>query len=200
MKTPIMNRIPVLAALFLASVPPVLRSQEARWTGICKVRFSGESTLHDFEGSVSAEPFTVTISDMANPGKATATSRVAVRASGMETGNEKRDAEMRKCMEVSSHPEIVVVVDHLAVAATKPAADGPVPRPTVVPFRMTLKGKTHELTGRVSDWSYSDHRVSFSVSFPVSLKESGIKPPGVLGVVKVKDEIQVKASLVLQRE
>ena len=87
-----------------------------------------------------------------------------------------------------------------AVAETRPAADGPVPRPTVVPFEMTLMGKTHEISGQVSDWSYSEKAVSFTVSFPVSLKDCGIKPPSVLGLVKVKDEILVKASLALKRK
>ncbi|MCB1207573.1 MAG: YceI family protein [Verrucomicrobiae bacterium] len=193
-----MKRIHLLPALVLLS--GFLQAGEAEWTGTCKVHFSGESTLHDFEGTVATEPFTVSVSDMTEPSRATATSRVVVKAASMNTDNEKRDVEMHKCMDVTTHPEIVVEVDHLAVADTKPAADGPVPRPTVVPFKMTLMGKTHELTGRVSDWSYSDEGVSFTVSFPVSLKAAGIKPPSVLGVVKVKDEILVKASLSLKRK
>jgi len=87
-----------------------------------------------------------------------------------------------------------------AVAEARPAADGPVPRPTVVPLKMTLMGKTHGLTGQVSDWSYSEKTVSFTVSFPVSLKDCGTKPPSVLGLLKVKDEILVKASLALKRK
>lgn len=188
-------------SLLLAGIAalPVL-AQESEWSGTCKVDFSGESTLHDFAGTVAAEPFTVTISDLSNPAAATATSRVVVKASGMNTDNEKRDVEMHKCMDVATHPEILVDVDHLAVAETRPAADGPVPRPTVVPFKMILMGKTHEISGQVSDWSYSEKEVSFTVSFPVSLKDCGIKPPNVLGLVKVKDEILVKASLALKRK
>lgn len=194
-----MKRALFLSLLLAAISDLPSRAQESEWSGACKVRFSGESTLHDFAGTVAAEPFTVTISDLSRPAEATATSRVVVKAAGMNTDNEKRDAEMRKCMDVATHPEIVVAVDNLAVARTRPAADGPVPRPTVVPFKMTLMGKTHEISGQVSDWSYSEKAVSFTVSFPVSLKDSGIKPPNVLGLVKVKDEILVKASLTLKR-
>jgi YceI-like domain len=195
-----MNQPSLLAAILLLGATLVTRAQESEWSGTCKVQFSGESTLHDFEGSVSAEPFTVTISDMSDPAKATATSSVVVKAAGMDTGNDKRDVEMHKCMDVATHPEIVVEIDHLAVAATKPAADGAVPRPTIIPFQMTLKGKTHEVTGQVSDWSYSEKEASFTVSFPVSLKDSGITPPNVLGLVKVKDEILVSASVKLTRK
>lgn len=187
------------AVLFLGSTL-VSQAQDSNWSGTCKVHFSGKSTLHDFEGTVAADPFTVTVSDLANPADATASATVVVRASGMDTGNEKRDVEMHKSMDVANHPEIVVEIDHLAVASTRPATDGPVPRPTVIPFKMTLKGKSHEVSGQVSNWSYSEKEASFTVSFPVSLKDSGIKPPNVLGLVKVKDEILVSASLRLTRK
>ena len=195
-----MNKPSFITLIVLAGTVLASRADESRWSGSCKVHFSGESTLHDFEGTVAAEPFNVTISDMSDPAKATATSSVVVKAAGMDTGNDKRDVEMHKCMDVATHPEIVVEIDHLAVAATKPSADGAVPRPTVIPFQMTLKGKVHKVTGQVSDWSYSEKEASFTVSFPVSLKDSGITPPNVLGLVKVKDEILVQASLQLTRK
>ncbi len=195
-----MNKPSFITLIVLAGTVLASRADESRWSGSCKVHFSGESTLHDFEGTVAAEPFNVTISDRSDPAKATATSSVVVKAAGMDTGNDKRDVEMHKCMDVATHPEIVVEIDHLAVAATKPASDGAVPRPTVIPFQMTLKGKVHKVTGQVSDWSYSEKEASFTVSFPVSLKDSGITPPNVLGLVKVKDEIFVRASLQLTRK
>lgn len=185
--------------LFTAGLIPAF-SQEVTWKGTCNVHFTGESTLHDFEGDVAAEPFTVKIAGMADPATATASSSVVVKAAAMDTGNEKRDIEMHKCMDVTTYPEIVVDIDQLPVADTKPEKDGAMPRPTIIPFQMTVMGKAHEVTGKVSDWSYSDEEVAFSVSFPVSLKECGIKPPGVLGVVKVKDEILVKASLKLKKD
>lgn len=189
-----------IAAVLLLGIIHVSKAEDTNWSGTCKVHFSGQSTLHDFEGTVAADPFTVSVSDIANPADATASATVVVRASGMDTGNEKRDVEMHKSMDVANHPEIVVEIDHLAVASTRPAADGPVPRPTVIPFKMTLKGKSHEINGQVSNWSYSEKEASFTVSFPVSLKNSGIKPPNVLGLVKVKDEILVSASLRLTRK
>ncbi len=190
----------LLCALLLAGLVPTLSADDTKWSGTCQVHFSGESTLHDFEGDVTTEPFTVTIAGMENPAQASASSGVTVNAAEMDTGNDKRDAEMHKCMDVTNHPEITVSVVELAVSATKPAMDGAMPRPTVVPFQMTVMGKTHSITGQVSDWSYTDGDATFTVSFPVSLKACGIKPPGVLGVVKVKDEIQVQAKLHLKRK
>lgn len=190
----------VTLALLLAGSAPALHAEDTKWSGTCRVHFSGESTLHDFEGDVDTQPFTVTISGMSDPASASASSEVTVNAAEMDTGNDKRDVEMHKCMDVTAHPEITVVVDDLAVSETQPAKDGEMPRPTVLPFKLNVKGKTHQITGKVSDWSYTDGDATFTVSFPVSLKACDIKPPSVLGVVKVKDEIQVKATLHLTRK
>jgi hypothetical protein len=187
-----------LVSLLLTGSTGLLFSGENDWSGTCRVTFSGESTLHNFTGTVDAEPFTVSISSASDLANATASSHVVVKAAGMNSDNKKRDKEMYKCMEVTTYPEIIVDLDKLPVAETKPALDGPVPRPTVIPFTMTLKGKEHQMTGTVSNWSFKDESVDCVVSFPVSLEKSGITPPSVLGLVKMKDEIKVTAVLHLK--
>jgi len=174
-------------------------AQSSEWSGTCKVSFAGKSTLHDFEGTVSAEPFSVKIANFDTPTKALATSLVSVKAAKMDTGNAKRDKAMRKCMEVDTFPEITVSVKDLSPELTSPRMEGPMPEPTVIPFKMSLKGKTHDISGKVSDWSYREDKISCTVSFPVSLSAAGIKPPSVLGMVKVEDQIEVAAQLMLSR-
>lgn len=174
-------------------------AQSSEWSGTCKVSFAGKSTLHDFEGTVSAEPFSVKVANFDTPAKALATSVVSVKAAKMDTGNEKRDKAMRKCMEVDTYPEITVSVKDLSPELTSPLMAGPMPEPTVIPFKMSLKGKTHDVSGKVSDWSYREDNISCTVSFPVSLSAAGIKPPSVLGMVKVDDRIEVSAKLSLTR-
>jgi len=189
----------LLSLLLFPGINGWLYSGENDWSGTCRVTFSGESTLHDFSGTVDAEPFTVSISSSSDLANARASRHVEVKAAGMNTDNKKRDKEMHKCMEVKTFPEIVVDLSDLPVSDTKPVLDGPVPRPTVIPFTMTLKGREHQLTGKVSNWIYNDDSVDCTVSFPVSLAKSGITPPSVLGLVKMKDEIQVTAALHLKR-
>jgi hypothetical protein len=92
-----------LATLLYAGLGS-LPARDQDWKGACSVHFSGKSTLQDFEGDVTAEPFTVKIEGMDDPAKAHASSRVVVKAGAMDTGNEKRDAEMHKCMEVTTYP------------------------------------------------------------------------------------------------
>lgn len=199
MKTSLIKPLPLLAAVIFVSAPASLHAGENDWAGTCRVTFSGESTLHDFTGTVDAEPFTVSISSMTDLEKAKASSHVVVKAADMDTGNKKRDVEMRKCLDAATYPEIVVDFTDLPVSATKPVSEEAGPRPTVVPFTMSLKGREHKMTGSISNWSNKGDEVDCVVTFPVSLSASGITPPGVLGVIKVKDEIKVSAAIHLKR-
>ena len=175
-------------------------AQTSQWSGTCHVTFGGKSTLHDFEGTVDSEPFIVTITGIDNPANAKASSVVTVKADNMDTDNDKRDTEMYKTLDTATYPEIKVSIADLTAAATKPKTGGTFPQPTVIPFTLDIKGKTLPLTGSVSDWTYAEDKISFTVSFPVSLKDADIKPPSVLGLIKVKDEITVQGKLSLTRK
>lgn len=199
---PTMMRFPIpiliVSVLLLASFGGTSAlAQSSDWKGACRVTFSGKSTLHPFEGKVDAEPFTVSIQNFDTPAKAKASANVVVKVAKMDTDNEKRDVEMRKSLDAATYPEIRVSVKDLVPEATSPRMNGEVPQPTVIPFQLGLKGKTLSVKGRVSDWSYADDQISCTISFPVSLAAAGIKPPSVLGLVKVKDEISVTARLKL---
>lgn len=169
------------------------------WAGSCDITFSGDSTLHDFTGKVSAEPFTVVTENLDDPDRATASSTVIVKVSKMDTDNEKRDAKMMEVMDAANHPAIKVDVDNLKAAETNPIMEGGSPRPTVIPFTLQLKGRQHQMNAKVVGWKFSENAIQCEVAFPVSLKAAGIKPPNVLGVVKVADVIEVTAKLTLKR-
>lgn len=170
-----------------------------QWSGTCDIVFSGKSTLHNFAGSVKAEPFTATISNPGDPSKAGISGRVTVKAAKMDTDNKKRDVKMHEAMEVSTYPDIVAEVTDWALAEAGPAEDGAPPHPAAIPFTLTIKGKKHKLRGTVTDWSSTGNTITCAISFPVSLKASGIVAPSVLGLIKVDDQIQVKAKLILKK-
>jgi len=190
----------VLASFSLFACCGNVFGQDVKWAGNCDVSFFGKSTLHNFSGSVKAKSFTVLTSNLKDKANAKATGKVTVKASKMVTGNKKRDANMYKSLAATTFPNIVVEISDLRASSTKPVMDGPVPRPTVIPFTLYLKGKKQKMIGKVSNWSYSDTVISYTISFPVSLKASGIEVPSILGVVKVADEIQVKAKLTLRKK
>lgn len=171
----------------------------AKWNGACEITFSGKSTLHNFAGTVNAEPFTVSIASMTDKTKATASSQVIVKALKMDTTSKKRDAKMHDVMKASTFTDIIVDVIKLKPDKTKPVFDSAIPRPTIIPFTLTIKGKKQQITGTVSDWSYAGDTIKCTVSFPVSLKTSGIVVPTVLGFIKVDDQILVAAKLTLKK-
>lgn len=199
-----MKTLKHLSALLVAAATlshtDAAQAQTSQWRGTCHVTFGGKSTLHDFEGTVDSEPFTVTVTGIENPATAKASSEVTVKAENMETDNDKRDAEMHKTLDVSTFPEIKVSISDLTSASSKPKTGGSFPQPTVIPFTLAIKGKTLHLSGSVNDWAYTEDKISFTVSFPVSLKDADIKPPSVLGLIKVKDEITVQGKLSLTRK
>ncbi len=174
------------------------QAAQGEWAGACVVTFSGNSTLHAFSGNVKAAPFTLTVANSNDPANAKVSGKVIVETAKMLSDNKKRDQKMHECMDAKGHPNIVVEIENLAASATKPV-QGKVPQPTEIPFTLTLKGKKHQKVGKVSNWSYSEKTIKCTVTFPISLATSGIKPPSVLGVVKVDDTIQISANLSLDR-
>ena len=171
---------------------------QSPWKGSCDIQFFGTSTLHDFSGTVSAEPFTVSVTGIDDPATTQLAGVVKVKAANMDTAKPKRDKKMHVSMDVATFTDITVTLPKgMNTTLTKPATESGQPRPTQIPFTLTLLGKDQQMVGTVSDWKYSEGVASFKVSFSVSLKTSGIKVPAVLGVVRVGDEIKVEASLVL---
>ncbi|NOY00592.1 MAG: YceI family protein [Verrucomicrobia bacterium] len=187
------------AALICFNSSHAIAQDSSKWKGACEITFFGKSTLHDFAGTVNAEPFVVTISNMTDKSNASASSKVTVKAVKMDTASKKRDANMHDVMKVSTFTDIVVDVINLKPDNTKPVFEEAVPRPTIIPFTLTIKGKKQQLTGTVSAWFYSEDTIKCTVSFPVSLKTSGIVVPTVLGFIKVDDQILVDAKLTLKK-
>ncbi len=196
----LLNTISVLVAtiIFISSGHATAQSSD-QWNGSCEITFSGKSTLHNFSGTVKTEPFTVAISDLTQASTAKVSSRVKVKAAKMDTKSAKRDTKMHDVLQVAAFPDIIVDVTKLMASSTKPVLEGNIPRPTVIPFTLTIKGGEQQLIGKVGDWSYSDKRITCTVFFPVSLKTSGLVVPSVLGFIKVQDQILVVAKLTLKK-
>ena len=52
---------------------------------------------------------------------------------------------------------------------------------------------------RVSDWLQSGDEVRFHAEWDVSLDEFGLKPPSVLGVIRVGDRVRIEADVTASR-
>lgn len=183
------------AALALANsaVPAATPTQ---WRGSSSIQFSGTSTLHDWSGNVSAEPFTATVM-MDENGRPTALkSQVVVKAVKMDTKEPDRDTKMRASMKVTDFPLISGTFDTPFGNIMQPGQK----TPAKVPFGLNLVGKDHQVEGVISNWSLKGDTATFDLDFDLSLKRCGINVPSVLLVIRVNDTIKVRATVKLVRE
>ena len=165
------------------------------WKGKAAITFSGTSTLHDWSGTVAADPFTTTIvmDDAGQPRSISA--EVAVKAGAMDTAEPKRDENMHTAMHVTEHP--LVAAEFSSPYAALAPKDGNAPQK--LPFTLTILGKEQKMEGVISNWKQTGDKAQFDVDFPVSMKASDIKVPSVLLVIRVGDTVQVHVNVTLTK-
>ena len=187
------------AVFFLAFllVPFVLRAES--WTGAADVKFKGYSTLHDFEGTVNQVPLSVTVDQGKGERVVSATSDVDVTR--MSTKEADRDKGMWKMFDAAKHKLINVQVNNAKESALRPHREQGREVPGSMQVVLTIVGTRGTVSGAVTNLSEADDKVSFDLAFPVSLKVFALKPPSaMLGVVSVKDTVDVNAHITLKRK
>jgi hypothetical protein len=165
------------------------------WTGTSDVRFKGASTLHDFEGSVRAVPLKVTVT--ASPGGRVISATSDVDVKRMSTDHPDRDKNMWAMFNAAAFRFLKIAVPATPEATLRPKSGAP----GTMPVSLTIAGTAGTVTGAVTNLRESPTAVSFDLSFPVSLKAFGLKPPSTLvGLVKVRDTVEVTARVALYRQ
>jgi polyisoprenoid-binding protein YceI len=182
------TRTHTLATLFVAAlinvgsslVADAADSSVQRLPATATIQFAGTSTLHDFGGSLPSQPFTLVLS------KGTWSADANVLSGLMNTAHEKRDRKMHEMFATNSFPKM-----HGAVTtASIPGAAG-----TNATLRLIIRDKTNDLTARISGWTEDASAIKFHATWELSLKDYALKPPSVLGVIKVGDRIQLEADV-----
>ncbi|QIF05092.1 YceI family protein [Roseimicrobium sp. ORNL1] len=183
-----------IAVVLLVTVGRAL-GDTANWDGSASIAFAGTSTLHDWDGKVKAEPFTASVvaDDDGQPKTLTAT--VKVKATDMDTDNDKRDATMQKSMKVTDYPLIEGKFQGVSFASIMP--DGKTP--SKLPFSLTLMGKKQDVVATVTSWKLSGDTATFDANFSLSLKQCGITVPSAMLVVRVGDTVKVNVAVKLVR-
>lgn len=179
-----------MLALCVAGFAAVVHAEI--WNGKALITFDGTSTLHNWSGVVSAQPFQADVS-LENGKPQRIVSTVTVKAAEMDTKEAKRDENMRKAMEVTQHP---LIIGKIATNFGEVAGTG---TPTALPMQLTLLGKPQQVTGKISHWKLDGDKATFDLEFPVSLQTSGITVPSVLHFIRVGDVVKVRASVTLTK-
>jgi hypothetical protein len=177
------DRAVAFTALLLASFPWSAAAADVsvqRLPATATIQFAGTSTLHDFGGSLPSQPFTLVLSN------GTWSADADVLSGLMNTAHEKRDRKMHEMFATNAFPKM-----HGAVtAAPVPGAAG-----TNAPLRLKIRDKSHDVAARITDWTEDARQITFHAAWELSLKDYALKPPSVLGVIRVGDRIKLEAGV-----
>jgi len=161
--------------------------QAADWKGRCESTFDVHATVDSFVGNAVSEPV-VFDGD-------SEVFEVTILIEKMKTGKKKRDAEMRHMFHAEEHPEIKGVAKTADLRNLALGEDGT----AKLPFTLTLSGVTREMTATVSDLTKTDDALSFTARFPVTLTDFGLRPPSIMKIIRVADEVKVESKFSFTR-
>ncbi|HEX9191233.1 MAG TPA: YceI family protein [Candidatus Deferrimicrobiaceae bacterium] len=165
--------------------------------GTCDVRFLATATLHDFSGTVRSRPFAAPLSRDATGKSVLPSVEVEVDVAGMKTGNDSRDEKMREMFQSDRHPVIRAVArDVDADRARERMRKDPAGK-TPLEITLAIRGVERKVQATAGNWKEDGDRVAFDIEFPVSLREFDLKPPSMLGFVRVGDRVVVKGTFAL---
>jgi hypothetical protein len=182
-------RILILITLFLAFPALALATD---YQGSCSVIFQGSSTLHDFEGKGSCQPFHVSenVGIMIIP-------ELSVAVSTMDTDNSKRDKKMRKMFNAENYPLIKGGIEPVSIADIRKALHENKEGHSEVVFLLQIRDIEKPVTATLQNIIEAEGQISADMTFAISLADYQLKPPSVLGIIRVGDNINVTTSLLL---
>lgn len=172
---------PLAATLVLALPAAAASPLEAT----CDIRFSGTSTLHDWEGTAPAVRSEVR--PAATPERWDAD--VLVPVAGLDTDNDSRDARMREVLDASHWPEIRAELRDIDPQAVE--------RTGRLDLALTIRNVSRPVAAQVHGWKRSAGTVTFDADVPVRFSEFSLEPPTVLGMIRVGDEVTVHAHVAI---
>lgn len=145
-----------------------------------EIHFTGDSTLHAFQGAVSD----CDISRIIAP-DGTAKMHVDVPVFSLDTEHEGRDKKMFAMFEANTDSMIRGEADWREVLDESQVD---------IPLTMAIHNETHTIRARRIDGSTN----AVHLAFDISLARFGLEPPSVLGIIKVSDTVHVVVDI--QRE
>ena len=158
------------------------------WQGKADIEFRATSTLHDFSGTVRAQPFAFLAT--LDGTSATLGGTAAVAVAQMDTRHAKRDENLRKMFEAARFPFVVGVVEPTRIdPATQPQ----------VPLQLTIRNRTQTVPATLAGWRMENGILRFELTMDLSLQECGLSPPVLLGFIKVGDAVSVRVRVELEK-
>lgn len=155
-------------------------------SGLSRVGFDGKSTIHDFTGVADKLEGSFTV----NPARPNSgiSGELSVRAAGILTGSEDRDAEMYEHLAVKDFERIWFSFDSFEAGVVDKqgeSLDGK------VRGRMTIRGVEREMVMSVR--GHMDESRRFVIEGEMALSQANFKVPvpAKLGMISMDDEVRV---------
>lgn len=165
----------------------------ADYRGDCSIVFHGDSTLHGFQGKASCQPFTVS-----NSSGVLQIPRISVAVADLDTDNSKRDKKMREMFEEKKFPLITGSAGPVAlydIRAAHKGGDG-----AKVSVKLKIRDIEKPVSAQVTNLVETDARLTADLAFTLSLAEYQLRPPSVLGMIRVDDKVSAKVSVILNAQ
>jgi hypothetical protein len=171
-----------------------------KFVGCCNVVFAGDSTLDRFTGDVTNVPLTV-VCETNGAGTTVLNTRIEISPRQLTTHNSKRDANMYQMFRSDRFPQLCVVVTNAPLDAAQLATTGAHSKPGTLPVQVTICGITRECRAVTSDPKPNGDGWEFELETNLSLKAFQLEPPSLLlGAISVRDIVNVKAHVEVQKE
>ena len=180
--------LPLLLLFALPALGPAAEYQAA-----CSIDFRASATLHDFQGTGRCQPFTAS-----ETGGVLQIPEVSVPVASLETGNIKRDRQMREMFEAEKFPLIVGHSGAISLSVLRQALANRTIGTPDIPIRLRIRDIEREIVARVGNYLDQEGRIAADLEFTVSLAEYQLEPPSILGIIRVGDRVDVTASFVLK--
>ena len=182
--------------IVLLLLPATLVSA-ATLSGTCTVKFFVDSTLHKVEGQGACEPFTWTTQTTDGGREVIRAAVVRVPVTGLDTDNGSRNKNMYAMFEAGQYPQIKGRFGELDPAALlQQLGSGNTAEP--LPFDLTIRSITRPVEATISSFKQTPGQVDMVAEFPLSLQDFELKPPSVLGIIRVADQLRVRVEVTLQ--
>ncbi len=186
---------------FLAIVlllPLSLQAAAGEIRGTCEVRFVGTSSLHDFSGTGRCLPFSAPLVRTPEGGTVLPAVELEVPVAEMKTGIDSRDAKMREMFHADRHPRIRAEARGIDADALRGRMRADREGKAPIGIALGINGVERTIQATAGNLKEEGNRVLFEIEFPVSLKEFGLSPPTVLGIIRVGDRVAVKGTFALE--
>jgi len=165
--------------------------------GACDVAFLVTSTLHDVPGSARCLPFAAVLARDAAGRQVIPSVEVDVPVAGMDTRNRSRDGQMREMFRSERFPRIHATAHDVDVERLRVETGKGREGIASIDLLLRIRDTERKVRATASNLKESGGQVTFDLEFPVSLGEFDLKPPSVLGIIRVGDKVSVKANFSL---